>query len=44
MEPFAKIFMLVSMGSVTVLAAYTLIRTLKAPPPAAAAKKPGAKK
>ncbi len=33
MEPFAKIFMLVSMGSVTVLAIYTLIRTLKGPPP-----------
>ena len=33
MEPFAKIFMLVSMGSVTVLAAYTLMRTLKSKPP-----------
>ena len=33
MEPFAKIFMLVSMGSVTALAIYTLIRTMKGPPP-----------
>ncbi len=33
MEPFAKIFMMVSMGSVTILAAYCLARTLKAPPP-----------
>ena len=44
MEPFAKIFMLVSRGSVRALAAYTLIRTPKAPPPAAAAKKWGSKK
>ena len=34
MEPFAKIFMLVSMGSVTALAAYTLSRILKGKPPA----------
>ncbi len=33
MEPFAKIFMFVSMGSVTLLAGYCLARTLKAPPP-----------
>jgi hypothetical protein len=33
MDPFAKIFMLVSMGSVTALAAYTLWRTLRSDPP-----------
>ncbi len=33
MEPFAKLFMIVSMGSVTALAGYCLARTLKAPPP-----------
>ena len=33
MEPFAKIFMLVSMGCVTALAAYTLTRIIKGKPP-----------
>ncbi len=34
MEPFAMVFMIVSMGAVTALAAYTLSRTLRAPGPA----------
>jgi hypothetical protein len=34
MDPFAKIFMLVSMGCVTGLAVYTLWRTLRSAPPA----------
>lgn len=29
MDPFAKIFMLISMGCVTALAGYTLWRTLR---------------
>lgn len=33
MEPFAKIFMLISMGCVTALAGYTLWRTLRSDPP-----------
>jgi len=33
MEPFAKIFMFVSMGSVTFLAFYTVMRTIKGDPP-----------
>lgn len=32
MEPFAKFFMLISMGCVTVLAVYTMVRTVRAPP------------
>ena len=33
MDPFAKIFMLVSMGSVTALAGYCMARILRSPPP-----------
>jgi hypothetical protein len=33
-EPFAKFFMFFSMGCVTALAAYTLMRTLRSGPPA----------
>jgi len=33
MDPFAKVFMLVSMGSVTALAAYCMSRILRSPPP-----------
>jgi len=32
MEPFAKFFMLFSMGCVTALAAYTMARTVRSPP------------
>jgi hypothetical protein len=32
MEPFAKFFMLLSMGCVTALAVYTMARTVRAEP------------